>query len=195
LFALWALLALPLGLATRSDVLWAPWALVVSVGLSLWLYAYTGHRWRVEPQDIPAYLLAWLAGAGLVAFLGPLARRATGAGRWALRTAAACVVLLVTLPALAALLQTHVPPHYALAVLLLAAAAAAAALLRRRAFDVFLLSVVALGLDALLVAGAARLLLEDHADVAGRLLVLGLLAAGLLALTVSGITRLVKRHG
>ena len=37
LFAVWALLSLPLCIAARSDVLWAPWALVVMTGISLWV--------------------------------------------------------------------------------------------------------------------------------------------------------------
>jgi uncharacterized membrane protein len=38
LFALWAALALPLCIAVKSDVLWAPWALVAMSGVSLWTY-------------------------------------------------------------------------------------------------------------------------------------------------------------
>ena len=33
LFAVWAVLSLPLCIAARSDVLWAPWALVVMTGI------------------------------------------------------------------------------------------------------------------------------------------------------------------
>ena len=57
LFAVWAALALPLCLAARSDVLWAPWALVAMTGISLWVHAHTGHRWRVQPDDLAAHLL------------------------------------------------------------------------------------------------------------------------------------------
>jgi uncharacterized membrane protein len=40
LFALWAVLALPLCFGTRSDVLWAPWALVASVAIALWVHSH-----------------------------------------------------------------------------------------------------------------------------------------------------------
>lgn len=195
LFALWALLGLPLCLAARSDVLWAPWALVVSVGISLWIQAHTGHRWRVEPQDVSAYAVGWCAAALLVAALGPAAARFTGAGVWSLRTAGTCAVLLVTIAALLGLFHQRVAPHYPIALVLLAACAAALA--TRRGFDVFLLSAVALALDALLVGGAGRLLFERNGvhDEAGRFLLLGLMAAGLLAATVSLVMRVARRHG
>jgi hypothetical protein len=77
-------LALPLALAARSDV---PWALVGMVAISLWIQARTGHRWRVEPQDLGTYPVGWLACGLLLAALSPAAARFTGAGAWALRTA------------------------------------------------------------------------------------------------------------
>src|SRR6218665_3705714 len=52
LFALWAVLTLPLALAVRSDVVWVPWTLVAVVGISLWAQAHTGHSWRVSPADM-----------------------------------------------------------------------------------------------------------------------------------------------
>jgi hypothetical protein len=108
LFALWALLSLPLCLAVRSDVLWAPWALVASIGLALWLHAHTGHRWRVEPQELPLFLAAWLGSGLLVLGLGPAAAQRTGAGPWALRTAGTCSVALVGTAALGGLFQSPI---------------------------------------------------------------------------------------
>src|SRR3982751_3055676 len=61
LFAVWAVLALPLCLAARSDVLWAPWALVVMTGISLWVHAHTSHRWRVQTDDLAVHLSGWLS--------------------------------------------------------------------------------------------------------------------------------------
>jgi hypothetical protein len=40
-------LALPLALAARSEVVWAPWALVVMTAAALSVQAHTGHRWRL----------------------------------------------------------------------------------------------------------------------------------------------------
>jgi uncharacterized membrane protein len=194
LFALWAVLGLPLCLGARSDVLWAPWALVVMVGISLWTHAHLGHRWRVAPGDLQVHGLAWVAAALGVAALGRPLAGITGAGPWALRTAATLAVVMTTAAALGGLFHEPVAPHYAVGVVLLAAAGALLCL--RAAFDVFVLSAVALGLIALLVAGLARLLFDDFdGDAIGALFLVGLVAAGLLAGAVSGILRLVKYHG
>jgi hypothetical protein len=194
LFALWALLALPLCLGARSDVLWAPWALVVVTAISLWTHARLGHRWRVEPGDLATHALAWLAAAALVAGLSRALQRYTGAGLWGLRTAATLAVVMTTAAALGGLFHRVVAPHYLLGLLLLAGAAGLLCL--RQAFDVFVLSAVALGLNTLLVAGLARVMFDDHqGDTIGSLLLIGLVAAGLLAGSVSVILKLTRRHG
>lgn len=195
LFALWAMLALPLAAAARSDVLWAPWALVAMTAVSLWVHAHTGHRWRVEPHDLAAHAIGWGAALAVVAASSPAAGRVTGAGPWALRTAVVLAVVMVTGTALGGLFHHDMAPHYGLGVLLLALAAAA--LSRPRTFDVFCLSAVALGLNTLLVAGLARLLFEGHrgGEPVGPLLLTGLAAAGLLAASVSGVLKLARRHG
>lgn len=193
LFALWAALGLPLALGARSDVLWAPWSLVVVTGISLWTHAHLGHRWRVRPEDLGVHFMAWLAAMAMVAFLSRPVQRWTGAGPWALRTAATCTVVMTGIAAMGGLFEKPVGPHYALGLLLLAAAAALVSL--RRAFDVFVLSAVALALDSLLVAGLARLLFEGlDSDAIGALLMLGLAAAGLLAGSVSLILKLSRRY-
>jgi uncharacterized membrane protein len=194
LFALWALLALPLCLGARSDVLWAPWALVVVTAISLWTHARLGHRWRVEPGDLATHALAWLAAAALVAGLSRALQRYTGAGLWGLRTAATLAVVLTTAAALGGLFHRVVAPHYLLGLLLLAGAAGLLCL--RQAFDVFVLSAVALGLNTLFVAGLARVMFDDHqGDTIGSLLLIGLVAAGLLAGSVSAILKLTRHHG
>ncbi|HSW21015.1 MAG TPA: DUF2157 domain-containing protein [Ramlibacter sp.] len=195
LFAVWAVLALPLCFGARSDVLWAPWALVAMTAISLWTYAHTSHRWRVEPQDLSTFLIAWTASGAVVAGLSPALARFTGAGAWAMRTAATLFAIGVTTTALGALFFRNVGPHYPLAIVLLALAAAALA--QRRWFDLFALSAVALSLDTLLVAGLARWLFswDGHGDGVGRLMLIGLAAAGLLAGSVSVIMRLARRHG
>ncbi|MEO8154748.1 MAG: DUF2157 domain-containing protein [Rhizobacter sp.] len=193
LFALWALLALPLCLGARSDVLWAPWALVVMTAISLWTHAHLGHRWRVEPEDLGTHLLAWLAAAALVGGLSRAAQRFTGAGVWALRTAATLAVVVTTAAALGGLFHSPVAPHYLLGLLLLAGAAAL--LCTRQAFDVFALSAVALGLNTLLTVGLTRLLFDGawNGEAVFFLMLIGLVAAGLLAGSVSVILRLSKR--
>ena len=192
LFALWAVLALPLAWAARSDVLWAPWALVAMTAVSLWVHAHTGHRWRVEPQDLAAHAIGWGAALVVVAAVSPAAGRLTGAGPWALRTAVTLAVVAGT--ALGGLFEDKGMPLYGPGVLLLGLATAAFS--RPRTFDVFCLSAVVLGLNTLLVAGLARLLFLAHNGGAPvlPLLLTGLAAAGLLAFSVSGVLKLARCH-
>ncbi len=193
LFALWAALALPLALAVRSDLLWAPWTLVAFVAIALWIHAHTGHRWRVGPDDLAVHLLGWAAAGAIVLAMSALARRLTGAGVWALRTAVTLAVVVITSTALAGLFSRSVATHYGFGLLVLAALAAA--FVPRRSFDVFALSAVALGLNTLAVAGLGRLLFENaHGDPIGRLFLLGALAAGMLAASVNGVLRLARAH-
>lgn len=192
LFALWAALTLPLAWALRSDLLWTPWVLVAFVGLSLWIQAHTGHRWRVEPDDLAVHLAGWAAALALVIAMGAPGRRLSGAGPWALRAAATLAVVVITATALGGLFSREIAAHYALGLLALALLAAAFVPVSR--FDVFALSAAALGLNTLLVAGLGRLLFEHggSGDPIGRLFLLGVVAAGLLAASVSGVLRLAR---
>lgn len=197
LFALWALLVLPLCLGLRSDVLWAPWALIAMTAVALWVQTHTGQRWRAEPHDLAAHLVGWLLALLLMTALSPPLRRHTGAGPWALRTALVLTVVSVSASALGGLFQQQVAAHYGAGVLLLVLLAAAH--LPRGTFDVFGLSAAALGLNTLLVAGLGRWLFDsarnsDSADPIGRLLLLGVVAALLLAGTVSQILRLARER-
>jgi len=194
LFALWAALSLPLCLGVRSDVVWAPWAVVAMTAVSLWMHAHTGHRWSVEPDDLRVHLLAWTAALGLTAALSGVFARITGAGPWALRTALTLAVMLTTAAALGGLFHRPVSPQYGLGLLMLGAAAAVLAL--PKTFEVYCLSAVALGLNTLLVAGLARLLFDQpgSGEPTGQLLLIGLVAAGLLAASVAGVLRLARRH-
>ena len=194
LFALWAVLALPLCWGARSDVLWAPWALVVVTAISLWTHTYSGHRWGVEADQLSVHLLAWTAGLALVAALSPVSTRFTGAGVWSFRTAVTLTVAAITLTALGGLFHKPVQAQYGLGLLLFAVGFV---LLNTRAvFDIFAISAVALGVNALLSIGVARVLFDNGGggDWAGKLMLMGVIAAGLLAGTVSGILRLARRH-
>lgn len=195
LFALWALLTLPLALGLRSDMVWTPWAGVVMVALSLWTQAHTGHRWRAEADTLGVYAMAWAATGAVLAAMSPAARRYTGAGLWAWRTALVLAVVAFSATALGALFGSPVAPHFALGVAVLALLALlTTGLLPGAGFDVFGLSAALLGLDTLLVCGLARWLFESGGgDPVGRLLLLGLAAAGLIAASVSAVLRLARR--
>jgi len=194
LFALWAALALPLCLGVRSDVLWAPFALVAMTAVSLWIFAHTGHRWRLEPDDLGAHLAGWASALALVAALHPAGRRLTGAGDWALRSALTLALVLVCTSGLTALFLSRSLPLYAAALAVLALGAVLLAW--PAAFDLYGLSAVALGLNVLLVAGLARWLSKQlsHSDGIVALMFVGAAAAGLLALTVTGVLKLARRH-
>lgn len=194
LFALWAALALPLCLGARSDVLWAPFALVAMSGISLWIVAHTGHRWRIEPQDLPAHLIGWSAAIALVGALHPAWQRFTGGGEWGERTAVTLAVAMICISGASAVFGDRSGAHYALALAVLGIAAVVLA--NRRLFDIYGLSAVALGLNALLVAGLTHWLFDRRSpfDEISRMLVLGLSAAGLLAASVSGVMRLARRN-
>jgi uncharacterized membrane protein len=193
LFAVWAVLALPLCIAARSDVLWAPWTLVVMTGVSLWIHAHIGHRWRVQPDDLAVHMFGWVGALVLVAALSAPLRRYTGAGIWSLRTAIALSVAMIASTGFAGLFEERAAMFYGLGLLVLIGGAAMLA--RRESFDVFGLSAVALGLDALLIGGLAYLLFHNsHGDGIASLLFIGLVAAGLVAGSVSIVLRLSRRH-
>lgn len=192
LFALWAALALPLCVAIRSDVVWAPWALVAMTGVSLWTYAHVGHGWRAGPDDWRAHGIGWLAAIAVTALLSPALARFTGAGAWAMRTAGTLAIIMITSSALAAALGNQGALQYWLGLAVLLVAIGIYAL--PETFDLYALSAAALGVNVLIVVGVGHVLFKNMhgGDAIGVLLLLGLLAAALLAGTVSGVLRLAR---
>lgn len=187
LFAVWAALALPLCLVARSDVLWTPWMLILSTGVTLWIQAHTHHSWHVESADLPVFVAGWLAVLLACALVSPLLARWTGAGSWALRLGLVLATILITGSAVSALFGSEIESPYWAGLGLLAVAAVL--LSTSKFFDVFGLSAVTLGVNTLLVGGLTYWLFNGDGDGDGvvRLIVLGLIAAVLLALTVQGI--------
>lgn len=196
LFALWAALMLPLALGLRSELLWAPWALVALTAVALWVQAHTGHSWRAVPHDLPVHAVGAALALGVAALLAPPLRVLTGAGPWALRTALTLVVVMLSASALAGLFHVQVGGQYLLGLLALAVLATVLAWGPARCFDLFGLSAAALGLNTLLCGGLLRLLFDGagRSDPLSRFLLLGLVAAGLLAATVHALLRLQKAH-
>jgi len=197
LFALWAALTLPLALAVRHDAAWVPWALVTLTAIGLWAGSHLGWRFRhADGSGAFWHLAAW--GLSLLLCLGlsaPL-QRFTGAGLWSLRGAATCSVMIITSSALEGLFgwwHSAFGPLYGMGLLTLLALGALFS--TPRAFDLFILSGVALALNALLDAGLGRVLVEveHHGDPIGSLLLWCLAAAGLLAATVKGLMTLNRR--
>lgn len=192
LFALWALLGLPLCLSVRHDALWTPWALIAMGAISLWLHANTGHRWQLRASDLGYQAAACMAAFALTALLSPPCARWTGAGLLSMRVCAALAILSVALLGMAGVFNDTVTGQYWLALFILVLAAAA--FMSRRLFDLFPLSAIGLALNVLLIG----LLAHQLNDVLGRwsipqLLFIGVAAAGLLAATVSVILKLAAR--
>ncbi|AVQ79923.1 MULTISPECIES: DUF2157 domain-containing protein [unclassified Variovorax] len=189
LFALWAVLSLPLCLGVRSDVLWFPWATVACSAIGLWTYAHTGHRWRFDDSDLPIHLVGWGMGVLLITVLSPWARHWVGETHWSQRLAMLALAVNVTLTSLAGLLwRSEVSPHYFMGLALMCGAGGM--LMQRQWFDIVGLSAAVLCVDTLLVAGLARILFDGGGiDTMGRLLLIGLVAAGLLAVSVAVVMR------
>lgn len=193
LFALWAALALPLCLAVRSEVTWLPWTVVATTGVALWMHAYGGHGWRMGAQHLGVHLTGWALMLLLVAALDSRLRRWSGAGAWSWRLAALQFTAMVTLTAIAGLFADPVAPQFLAGLLVLLAWGGW--MCTRSGFEVFGLSAVALGLNALVLCGLARLLFENGGpDPFAGLLLMALASAGVLAATVQGILRLVRHH-
>jgi len=196
LFALWALLALPLCLGVRSDVTWTPWVVVAMAAISLWAATHTGLRvWRgLDGTATTVHLAAWAMSLLLVLLTGPAWRGHTGAGPWALRSAITLAAFGIGLSALVGLFGDAVDPLYPLGLLL--AGSAVWGLSRRAAFDVYALSAVVLAFDTLLVCGLGRLLFHDgDAEPISASLLISVAAAGLLGVSVRWVMRVHRRHG
>ncbi|MCA0177418.1 MAG: GDYXXLXY domain-containing protein [Proteobacteria bacterium] len=195
LFALWTLLALPVALAARSDALWSGWALVAAVAVARWLSTRSGLIFSDAPPPLSALVAALLLAAIWLA-VGPLARRWTGAGRWAPRVASVAMLLVLAGMGVMALVDARsmtLPLTWLVA--LLAVAVLAAALTRAPWQDAGQLAATALAALVLLVAWAAvRLLKWGASDPISALLLLGVLAAVLLALLAWALLRWQARR-
>lgn len=194
LFALWAVLGLPMAWSARHDALWAAWAVVLMTALSLWVTASTHRWWHVRDQDAATHLFAWALSLLTVGGLSAPARPWTGAGLWSLRLTLTLTVIAITCTAVSNLLASDGSWLYALA--LLALGAGAALLSRSDHFDLYGLSGFALGLNVCLVSGLGRLLLDGaRGDMLLAWLLMGLMAAGLLGGTVKVVMQLARQHG
>ena len=193
LFALWAVLALPLCLMARSDLVWMPWAVVTTLAISLWTHTHMGHRWSLHEGQLGLHLASFALFASQCLVLAPNWRSHTGAGQWSLRYAITASVAAITVAALGGLFATPIMEQYWLGLLLLLGVLGLIG--TAQFFDIFGLSVAALGTNVLLISGVARWLFEGTGgDTIGRLFLLGLLAAATLAGTVSLILSMQRRH-
>ncbi len=194
LFALWALLGLPMAWGTRHDATWSAWAMVAMTAVSLWLTANTESAWLARDQDVATHVLAWIASGVIAIGLSSPVRPWMGTGAWSQRLALTLFTIGVSSHAVANLLADGGVRVYGLGLLVMSAGAGL--LSRPRWFDLYGLSVLALGLNVCVVSGLGRWLLEGtRGDALGAWLLLGLLAAGLLGASVKGVMHIAREHG
>jgi len=194
LFALWAALALPVALGARTDIVWAAWVIVAVTGITAWDAAQSGW-WRFASEDLGAHMLAALLATLLAVLMSQPLARFSGAGKVAFNLAVLCATVSLGSAGLLALFAsgTGGALYYLLGLALLGVAAGFLA--QHRLFDVTALSVIALGLIVLLIAGLLRVIGNSRGGEIGILLVVGLAAVGLMALAVWGILALVREYG
>lgn len=179
LFALWAVLTLPLCLSVCHSALWTAWAVVALTAPLLWAGAPDARSIFHGSSG------SWLPALALAFAL----RHAPGAGSWPVRL---CMIYATAGMVFFGVLSLFGEGGAIVYPLTLAALAVSAyAFSRRPLFDVFVISALGLGINVLLVAGVARVLVE--AEVIGMLLI-GCIAAALLAGTVKYIMHLTRLH-
>ena len=195
LFALWALLVLPLLLAVRGDLLWTLWVLVAATAIVLWLFSQMDSRGLTGNGNLGMYLQAWGLMWSMALLLSPRWWGRSGAGICASRLALTVASLLLMLTVLDDLFDYS---GEAVDVLYLAGLVWLLTVLvaygTRYLFDLYAVCVLALVLNVLLVGGLVRLLakIEWHSFTSGALLV-GLVAAGLMSITVKAVLALSRR--
>lgn len=193
LFALWASLGLPLAWCVRSDAVWAAWAIVALVGLTLWERGHAGYGASGSLDIGIVRLIGAACAGGLTLALGRFLRPFTGAGTWAYGTTLVLTAAWVTTTAVLSLADARSGLlDYWCSVFL--TGGAMVLLANTKPFDVFSASVLALSLNTLLVVGMGNVMFKNGTwdDWTASFLMLGLLAAGLLAGSVSIILSLQR---
>ncbi|NRR34310.1 DUF2157 domain-containing protein [Oxalobacteraceae bacterium] len=198
LFALWAVLALPLCIGARHDALWMPWVLVFMAALNLWRHAHGGFRWDASLQDLPLSLLATALVVGLTLLLHPSLRRHTGSGSWSFRFVLLLATMQITGDALAAQAGGWDHGGGGIALMfwlgLLILGGAACVLSQPRTYDIFGLSVLALALNVLIDCEIIKLLFSSWKESELlSLLLAGFLIAVLLGWTVKLLVHITRK--
>ena len=187
LFALWAVLGLPLAIAARHDVVWVPWTLVVLTGIGLWATTMGAHRIHDHPT-LPAMI--WLMEFALSGALLSL-NRATAphpAAHWAFRLAMISTFgMLTTYGSISIIENGLVGWHVWLAAALLAGSIYT---FLHVIEDEFALAAAAtLALDIVLIVTLGRLMTYGHSEGFFTFLLLGLISAGIVAASAAFLLR------
>ncbi|MYM76092.1 DUF2157 domain-containing protein [Duganella sp. FT134W] len=183
LFAVWALLTVPLCLGVRHDVLWTAWAVVALT--ATWL------AYRAVPGlgFFEASLSSWVPAVALAALFrfAPV-----GAGLWPMRLSMIYATAGLCWVAIYSLLGPQLGAMYMVTLTSIAALIFVFSL--RNMFDVFVVSALGFGANVVLMGGLARTLIAGRGVSTAAILLTGCVAAALLALTVKLIMELAHTH-
>ncbi|MET0320746.1 MAG: DUF2157 domain-containing protein [Duganella sp.] len=192
LFALWAALTLPLCLGVRHDVLWVAWVIVALTAAQLFSAVQTNGWWWHQELSLQSSLGSWVP-ALVLALLFKFAPRAwvgDRAGPWPTRLSMMYAMIGLVTMSVRSLVSIDDTGFYPASLLMLAVLGQVFS--RRSLFDIFVLSVLGLGINVLLVCGMWQLLVGVRAFEIGALLLVGGVSAALLAGTVKLIVHLAR---
>jgi uncharacterized membrane protein len=180
LFTLWAVLALPLCFAMRSDVLWIPWLIVFFTAINLWANSLSQH-WQYA-----VYFIDWVFLFAGVVMVSPLFRSLTGAGIWAFRFALLGMIVTVIPDSIG-----KFDAAFYIGLLLLVFATVYFS--RLTSFDLYALSMVTLALNVLLLSQAiSQISWRENAFYV--LILLGFIAILMLTMSVKWVIKLDGRY-
>lgn len=194
LFAFWAVLALPWAFAARHDAVWVLWVVVAYTAFPLWLDAQNSNWTHPASTLLPA----WIVAAIPALLLSPLAALGEwlGSTRWSFRLAAVFFHALVLSSALPATFH-HSGVGDAAWIGLAVVMATATALTRMRPFDLALLAVCALTLDAQLISLLAQAVLRGPGwdATSGPMFVVAFGSAAIIAASAASVLRIAQSNG
>jgi len=192
LFALWAVLGLPLALAARHDAVFVPWTMVAFTAVSLWLE--TGHRAWTSPL-LQWVLVAWAMVGATLLLLSLVNRmnRPEEPAVWAFRLAILAGTAFIATNGIQSILAHLGPgPVYWLALVVLIASAWRLAL--ATPLQPTVLAGVALGIDALLIAGCVKVYLFHGNGGIGNVLLFAISTAIIMGLTATILLKWLRRR-
>jgi len=180
LFTLWAVLALPLCFAIRSDVLWIPWLVVFFTAITLWANSLSQY-WQYS-----GYFISWTLLFVGVVMVSAFFLRWTGAGIWAFRFA----LLGMTTAVMGDAIGDFDMGFY---MALLPLTCAIVYFSRRIYFDLYALSMVVLAFNILLIFKAISLM-SWGGNSFFALILLGFVAILMLTISIKWVLKLDGRY-
>lgn len=186
LFAIWSILTLPLCLSIRHELLWTAWA-VVGLTASLLFSTTISDRTLFHTS-----MCSWIPATGIACAFRFASRSIVGSGIWPMRLAIIYAMISMGWVAVHSLLTDGYLGLYFITII--SAGILATVFAQRQWFDLFAVSALALGVNALLVAGLARQIMDGTGTLAGAVFLIGCIAVAMLTATVTILMELVRNH-